>query len=383
MTTSEIYNNLIAQLEASLAQSVPIAPKSFLRVLARAVAAVFVILHKYANWMTLQQFVRYASFAETEVGGVVVSPLVEWGRLIGIGDPTPATRTEMIISITVENQTGTLPSGSQLRGVSNGIIYVTIGAVSLDSATVTAVVRATTAGTVGNLESGAEISFANPLANVGRVAEVLSVEVTGADAEDGEVYRQRVLDRFQKQPQGGALADYEQWGESVAGVLNVYPYPSDCPGQVDVYVESATEPDGIPTEAQLNAVLDAIEYDEDGLASRRPVGALVNTFPINRLGFDVVVTGLVSDDLAQVRLDIADAVEAYFLSREPYIAGLSVPPRRDRITRSGVAGVVDDIVSADGGIFSDVTIELDSALVELYSLDAGEKAKAATVTFSA
>lgn len=389
-TTKEINENIIAQLEASLNQTVPLLPKSFLRVLSKALSGVFILLYKYAGFMFLQQFVRTASIEPTEINGQTVRPLIEWGRLVGVGDPVSATQAELLIDITVNNQGGALPSNSQLVGASNGVTYITIGSVALDASTVQATIRAVSdqsggggAGAIGNLDPGATVSFANPLADIERRATVSAQTVTGADAEDPEVYRQRVVDRFQKRPQGGAYADYEQWGEEVAGILNVYPYTSECPGQVDLYVEatqaSSGSPDGIPTSAQLQAVLDSVELDDEGLASRRPANALVNAFPIDRVGFDVRVTGLLVDDLAQVREDIEDALAEYFVSREPFIPGLSIPPRRDRITRSALGGVVDDIVAANGGIFSAVFLEVDGVMIDLYSLGVGEKAKLASL----
>lgn len=391
-TTKEISDNIIAQLEATLNQSIPLLPKSFLRVLSKALAGVFVLLYKYGGFMFLQVFVQSASINETEVNGALFSPLKEWGRLIGVGDPTAATNAELLIDITVENQVGSLPAGSQLVGQINGVTYITIGAILLNAAVVQATVRAVSdqaggqgEGSIGNLDTDDILSFANPLANVARNTTVVSQVITGANAEPTGVYRQRVLDRFQKRLQGGAYADYEIWGEEVAGIINVYPYTSDCPGQVDVYVEASEEssgsPDGIPTEPQLQAVLDSIILDENGLASRRPANALANSFPITRMPFDVRVIGLIVDNLAQVQTDIEAGIEEYFLDREPFIDGLSILPRRDRITRSAIGGVVDDVVSAAGGVFSSVIVEQSSIPIELYSLGIGEKSKAESVTF--
>lgn len=385
-TTKEINDNIIAQLEASLNQTIPLLPKSFLRVLAKALAGVFVLLYKYGGFMFLQLFVRTATISQTEVNGRTIRPLVEWGRLIGVGDPAPATSAELLITVTVENQSGFLPSGSQLLNSANGVTYITLGSVALDAATKQVSIRAVSdqaggggAGSIGNLDPGDVVSFANPLANVARNAVVDSQTVTGADGESTDAYRQRIIDRFQKRPQGGAYADYEQWGEEPAGILNVYPYTSECPGQVDLYVEATVDSsgsaDGIPTAAQLQEVKDSVELDSAGLATRRPANALVNVFPIERVGFDVRVTGLQVSDLAAVRAEIETALQEYFVAREPFIVGLSVPPRQDRITRSGLSGVVDDVVSAAGGIFGTVFLNVDSLDIELYSLGIGQKAK--------
>lgn len=391
-TTKEINENIVAQLEASLNQTIPLLPKAFLRVLAKALAGVFVLLYKYAGFMFLQMFVRTAAYADTEVNGVTVNPLREWGDLVGVPDRAAATQAELLIDITVEDQSGFLPANSQLVGRDNGVTYVTLASVALDAATVQATVRAVSdqaggggAGAIGNLDAGATVSFANPIGRVARSAAVVSQTVTGADAEAIEAYRQRIIDRFQKRPQGGAYADYEQWGEEPAGIINVYPYTSECPGQVDLYVEatpaSSGSPDGIPTTAQLQEVQDAVVRDVSGLASRRPANALTNVFPITRSAFAVRVLGLDVDDQAAVRDQIETAITEYFLDREPFILGLSIPPRQDRITRSALAGVVDRIVSAVGGVFGAVIVTREDLEVEIYSLGVGEKAKAESVTF--
>jgi len=391
-TTNEISANIIARLEATLNQTIPLLPKSFLRVLSKVLGAVFILLYKYAGFIFLQIFVATASINSTVINGLIVRPLVFWGRLIGIGDPVAATRAELLIDITVENQTGSLPSGSQLINVDNGVTYITIGSVALNAPTVQATIRAVSdqtdgggAGAIGNLEPADVVSFANPIPNVARDAVVDSQIVTGADAESTAAYRQRVIDRFQARPQGGAYADYRIWGEEVAGIVNIYPYTGD-PGEVDVYSEAVvtgSQPDGIPTQAQLDEVFDAIEEDDNGLASRRPAGAFINSLPITRSGFDTTINSLVVDNAAQVQTDIESALEKFYLAAEPFVDGLTIPPRKDRITRSAITGLVEDIVTAASGIFTDVTFDVTTVggSLELYVLQQGEKAKSVTVSF--
>ncbi len=391
-TTKEVNDTIIAQLEASLAQTIPLLPKAFLRVLAKTLAAVFIILYKYAGFIFLQMFVKTASFQETTINGRTVIPLVEWGRLIGVGDPASAASAQLTIDITVTDQVGSLPSGTQLVNAGNGVTYITIGQVLLNAATVQAQVAAAAdqsggngSGVIGNLDPGAILSFANPLANVARDTVVASQDVTGANGESEEAYRQRVVDRFQKRPQGGALADYEIWGEEPAGILNIYPYTGN-PGEVNVYAEATPEssgsPDGIPTAAQLVEVDNSIQFDQAGLASRRPANAFVNVRPITRVAFDVTIVGLLADDIDQVEADITTAVTEYLFNRDQFIVGLSVLPRKDQITRSALGGVVTDIVEAAGGVFGSVLLSLDGTSIEIYLLQEGEKAKAKSVSFA-
>ena len=331
------------------------------------------------GFTALQQFVRTAAIEPTAFNGVTVSPLIEWGRLIGVGDPTPATRAELSVTVTATGS-ATLPAFSQLLGGSNGVVYLTAQAVDVSPGANTVLIRASTPGTVGNLGAGAAVSFVQPVPAVATDTTVQRQTVTGADAEAVEVYRQRVLQRFQRRAQGGALVDYQIWGEEVAGVVNVYPYTGD-PGQVNVYVEAGNQPQGIPTQAQLNAVVRSINLDADGLATRRPADALVNARPITRTTFTVRVLGLVVDNLSATRSGIEAALLQYFEGREPFITGVSLPPRRDQLTQTAVTGVVDDIVSANSGVFGSVEVREGSTVITTRVLREGEKAARGAVTY--
>jgi uncharacterized phage protein gp47/JayE len=384
-TTADINANIIAQLEASLNQTIPLLPKSFLRVLAKVLAGVFILLYKYGGFIHLQQFVSTATYDETEINGRTVRPLQEWGRLFGVTDLVEATQAEMTIDMVVTNQVGQLDAGTQLIGTSNGVTYITIGVVLLDAPTVVATVRAVAdqsggdgSGTIGNLDPGQTMSFANALANVNRETTVNTQTITGADAETVESYRARIISAVSARPQGGAYADYRIWGLEVAGIANIYPYTGDPAGEVDVYVESATETDGIPTQAQLDAVFDHIELV-------RPAGALVNSLAITRNTWKSTVTGLNAPDLPATQSAVDDAIEAYYLAREPFIVGLDVLPRKDVISRSAVIGTVEDVVTALGGTFTTVVIEDDNnpgVPVELQTLAEGEKVKSSIVVYN-
>ncbi len=392
--TQQINENIIAQLEASLNQTIPLLPKSFLRVLAKTLSGVFVIIYKYGGIIFKQMFVQTASFKDADVNGTTINPLKFWGRLIGVGDPVEATRAELEIEITVLDQTGNLASGTQLVGDINGVTYILTSGVVLNSEKVQGIIKAVNdqsggngSGTIGNLEPDQLVSFVSPLPNIDRIAKVTKQEVTGAEGETEAAYRQRIIDRFQKKPQGGAYADYEQWGEEAAGIIKVYPYTGQ-PGQVDVYseatIDSSGNADGIPTQAQLQDVLELINYDQNGLASRRNANAWVNSLPITRTAFDVLILGIAGvSDLAETRNSITAALKEYFLSVEPFISGLSLLPRNDRITRTRVSSIVEDIVTANGGTFISVSFKVKDTVSSLdaYSMGKGEKAKVHTVDF--
>lgn len=384
-TTAEIRDNILAQMEVSFG---PTLPKSFTYVLATVLAGVFILLYKYCGFMGLQMFVGTATLNETVVNGRAISPLREWGRLTGAGDPFEATQAELSVRVTVQSLGKILPAYSQLVNERNGVTYLTLEASALESATVDVTIRAVSdpdgnggAGTIGNLSIGDKLSFVSPLDGPAQEVTVVGLVRTGADAEDEDAYRQRIEARFQQRPQGGAYIDYKQWAESVEGVRQAYPYATAVPGRVDVYIESSTEADGIPTTAQLLAASNAINFDDNGFASRRPVNSLVTTKPIIRSGFKVRVLGLSVDNPIAIRADIEVALRAYFAEREPFLVGLTIPPRLDRITASAISGVVDDVVSAASGVFDNVVLSKGGVDLTTYTLGVGELAKLSEVAY--
>jgi uncharacterized phage protein gp47/JayE len=390
-TTQEVADLIIAQLESELSQSIPLLPRSFSRVLAKALSGVYILLYRYAGFMLLQQFPQHASTQPTTINGKTIIPLVEWGRLIGVGDPTEATRAELVIEVTVTEQTGTLPSASLLLRSETGVTYQTLYPVDLDAATVQVTVRAVDdedgndgAGVLGNLDTGDELSFVSPLANVSSIASVVSATVTAADGEDlGTTYRARVVGRMQSPPQGGAYADYRAWAEEVEGIIHAYPYTADDPGQVDVYCEASTascgDEDGIPTADQLTAVYNSILYDDSGAQTRKPANDAVNVYPITRTAFDVEITGLdtlqAMESEATIKANLAEALDEYLRNLEPYIEGVTTLPRRDRVTQGGVAAVVESVLNAVGASCDSIALQEEEVEISGRSLEHGEKAK--------
>ena len=386
-TTQEISDAIIASIEGELGKTFTLLPKSFTRVLAKALSGVFVLAYRYAGWTYLQMFVAYASWRETTVNGVTLRPLVEWGRLVGIGDPVAATNAEVVVRFDVTNpDSSTLPAGTQLVHPSSGVIYITQQPVTLDLSEKTVSALAASdpdgnggSGTTGNRVVGDVLKWANPIAQLDIAgADVSSVVITAANAESESAYRQRVTDAFAAPPQGGAYADYAIWASEVEGIVNAYPYTGFFPGTVDVYIEAtvaSSNEDGIPSDAQVQAVADAIEFDEAGEATRRPVSAVVAVKKIARQPFDVAVQGLVAGEEDAAKDAIEAGIDDYLRSREPFILGVTRLPRTDRITAAGISGVVDDIASNQGATVTSVSLSLSGDSIPAYTLDYGEKAK--------
>ena len=385
-STQTVSDQIIAAIESEIGKSISLLPKSFTRVLSKALAGLWTITYKYTAWSHLQKYVAYASFNETEVNGRKLRPLVEWGRLVGVGDPVAATNAQLTVSFGVINtDSSTLPAGSQLVHPSSGVIYITMSDVSLDADPETVNVLAASdtdngggAGVIGNRNVGDVLQWANPIAQLNTVgATVTGSTVTAADAESEDAYRARVVDRFAGRAEGGAYSDYAIWATEVNGIINAYVYTGGEPGSVEVYIEAdeaSSNEDGIPTDAQKAAVEASIEQTSGGLASRRPVSAYVTVRKISRQGYDVTVNGLSTEDDA-TKAAIDQALDDYFRGREPFILGLSKLPRLDRVTVAAVSGVVDETAAAFGATVTSATLALSGGAITADTLGEGQKAK--------
>jgi uncharacterized phage protein gp47/JayE len=393
-TTKELKDNLIATISASINQTIPLLPKSFVRVLSWALAAVIIGLYKYAGFIFLQIFVATASFKETTVNGRRFTPLIFWGRLIGVGDPDAPVQAQLIIDITVINQSGSLIAvETNVIGSLNGVTYTLQSDILLNAPVVQGTFLAVSdplglggAGSQGNLDNGDIVSFTTPFGNVAPDALVDSRPVDGVDGQSEESYRQEVGDLFSRRAQGGAGLDYVIWGKEVPGIINIYPYTGDA-GHVLVFAEateaSSGSPDGIPTPAQLTAVEEAIQNDSGGLALNRPIGSFVIVDAITRTGFTVDVTGLTGENLTVLKTNIDQALTLHLSEREPFIDGVTLLPKKQDITRDDIRSIVNDFANADNGSFQNVEVKftLSGSFFAVYTLQKGEKAKLTIVNY--
>ncbi len=387
-TTAQISQVLVSQLEEKINSGLPFMPRAFCRVLAILIAGVFVTLWKYAGWGWLQIFPATADFESSALNGNQVSPLIEWGRLIGVGDPLGAGQAEYLVTVPVLDQSGSLAVNELLLG-RNGVTYQVLESVPLNASTVTAHVRAVAdgsggdgSGEQGNLAIGSTLSFMQSLGKVSRDVLIASVVLLGFEAEGEATYRPRVIRRFKRRAQGGALVDYQIWSEDVPGLVNVYPYTGAVPGEVDVYVEATPEssggPDGIPTDGQIDLVEAAIQFDQDGLATRRPANSGINVYKITRKGFNVQIYGLT---IADAQTPIADGIDSYLRSLYPFEPGLSLLPRADRVTQFDVGGVASSIAAANGATFAAIAILDGVSPILSYTLGRGQTAKLGSVSW--
>lgn len=385
-TTQEIYDLIIAQMKSELGQNVSILPKSFISIIATVMAGVFMILYKSCNWIFLQMFVSTASYEEITALGKTLSPLVEWGRLIGVGDPTPATQSVVSVKVKVVQKNNSIFSGTQFISTLNSLTYITTQSYTFKEDEAIINLTCAESGAKGNLSAGDTLNIVNSVSFIEDSVEVIDLIQVAVDKESESSYRKKIQERFQLQPEGGALSDYRNWANETAGVQNSFVYTGGA-GEVIVYVlaDSSIYEDRIPDKALLKKVGQNIDIDPDTqLATRRPVTAIIdpdgdesykNIRAVKLIEFDVEILSLEVSAEAEVKNLIKEAITDYFLEREPYLRGLSLPPAKNIINETNIIAIVDDIVKNYNGNFAGIKNLLNEEITSKYTLKEGEVAK--------
>ena len=393
-TIEEVQQLLIRSFEHEFNTQLRILPKSFIKILCKVFAGVFIVVYKLVGWYFLQMFPETADWKEVTILGVRLRPLVKLGVLFGVGEPLAGVQWRGIITIDVLTQGSVLYSGTQLKNSVTGKLYITTETKTLLKSKEAVPVVCTEIGTAGNLEQNDTLNFVNPYGFIKTEAVVLDVARVGLDNELESSYRNRVINRFRLQPQGGALADYRIWASEVPGVLNVYPYnDKEQPGGVLLYVSGIPDvyADRIPNNGLLKKVGEACTYDpETGKATRKPLTAMLdpkndgsysNVKPITVAVFDIVITGIagaIPADFAQV---VKPALRNYFSDRDLYIRGLSDDNNRTNvISKNHVITVVNQMAVSVKAVFETAEMRKNGKVVSLYTLDNGELAKLGALT---
>jgi phage-related baseplate assembly protein len=324
-----------------------------------------------------------------------------------LGSEYGVTRKEAVSTVLTAALPGTdttvIPATIDFVGDANGVRYandasVTIGVPTSGVAELTLTAKQT--GTIGNLQAGDTLSIGTQVAGAETVAtvaiitgETSEILTTGAEREEDDDYRLRILDVIRAPGGGGNAADYRNWAQEVAGVVRAYPYAGDpdgsgSPPERIVYVEADTtiDADGIPPQSLLDDVRDSITTDPETGLSRQPLGLTDDTLfvePITRTEFFVRITGLTVD--ASIETAVKDEIEtqltSYFRALRPFVDGVDAKiDDNSLITDLTVSDVVQDVLKANGGSAQSVAFDIvKGGSIPEYQLGQGETAKLAAV----
>ncbi|MCK5127587.1 MAG: baseplate J/gp47 family protein [candidate division Zixibacteria bacterium] len=385
-TTEEIKDRNLANIEANLNQDTPPNDIAFNKVLAGVEAINHTELYKFGVERTKQNLALTAYGVDLENIGIEYETPIN-----------PAVATNLSVDFVATNGTP-FPAGTTFIGEANGIRYFSDSLVIAGAGIATPTMTAEIAGAVGNLDVGAPVTMSVQIPGAASTGEVTIVNTTGADKEEQEAYRERVLFAIRSSPGGGNATNYKIWAEGVSGVETAYPYsgrnfgtPSATfPGDRTIFIESTTDiqVDGIPPQSLLDDVREALNFEPETERSRPPLGledTPMDVLAITRSIVNVTVTGLTIDAslLAQAQSDISTGLDFYLRDIRPFVEGIDlISERNDTITTLTIGNVVQSVLDGFGGSAETVSFNReDTGDIELYTLEPGELAKLGTVSY--
>lgn len=382
-TTAELYNQIKSSLESELGVSIPETGKNALRTFCKVQAGKMKIY--YLAIANLQKNI-FADTADPEsMGGT----LERFGRVKLERSPFAAVAPEY--DVTVLGSIGAvIPLNTTFKSdddsFSPGQLYILDDAFTFTSTSGTVTLRALEAGDVSELQVGDTLTITAPVALVESGATVTAESVAPQEAETTEEYREKVLQAFRLEAQGGAAADYRLWAADVQSVAQSYPYVvAGNSNQINLYVEAvladSTDGKGTPTTAILDDVEASVEDPTTDRPGRKPLGVFqVNYLPVTIKEIDVTIGGFV-DLTAAIETTIEDALESHLDDVRPFIGAIDVlADKNDIFDTNKIISVI--LAAQPGSVFGTVTLEVDGSPLSTYTFDNGEIPYLNSVTFT-
>jgi uncharacterized phage protein gp47/JayE len=318
----------------------------------------------------------FVDTADSEQNG---GTLERFGRIKLLRNISPATAGEYTLTVT-GSIGGIILKGTTFKSnatsESSGYVFEVVTTVTLIATTGEVEVIALTPGTDALLQEDDELNATAPIANVDSLATVHSVDVTPVAAETIEDYRQKIIDSYQLEPQGGAATDYRIWAADAVGVRTVYPFAkNNAIYTVQVFVEAVPassapgQPEGVAPASMLTDVTNVIELDPDtskpiNERGRRPVQAVVEVLSVIPVGVTITISDL-SDKTTPTINAITEALEDLLYTIRPYISGADTV-QRNTLYLSAVIAAIYGAVSQSVN-FSNVTITIGGTVYSQYA----------------
>ena len=381
-TLKEIYDDILASLEAEFGVTIPLVGKNFLRALAAVQAGKLWIFYKIVGDVQKNIFADTAD--PVSMGGTLERfGLVKLGR-----NPNPAVAAKYNVTVTGSN--GAVIQGGQTfksddSSLNPGIMFVLDNTFTLSGTSGVIVLRALTGGLVSELNVLNTLTATSPIALVNSTATVYSENLAPSDAETTEEYRAKTLEAYRLEPQGGSGSDYRLWSNEVGAVKTAYPYAkSGVTAEINLFVESkiadSFDGRGTPTSATLLDVKASVEDPTVDRPGRKPLGVYaVNYIGITPLDVDIMYTGFVGLT-AEVETIITDYLTTYMSTVRPFVASIDILSAKNDILNINKL-IYQTQLANPASVFDEIFLSVNGINVTSYQFENGDIPYLNSVTF--
>jgi len=272
--------------------------RAFERVLAYVLAGLAHGLHGHLEWVKDQLLPTTCDR----------TGLLAWGYLLDI----PINGAEYATGdATFTGTNGTVvPSGTQAQDDAGNLYELAGGTVSGGELSMGVV--AVTAGADGNLEAGAPLTLVTPIAGLDSEGVCDADFSNGADLEETEDYRERILEGFRVPPSGGGPGDYVTWAKEVSGVTRAWEFGNRVGvGTVSVAFVRDDDGDIIPSAPEVATVQAYID-------SKKPLDMRA-AYVVAPVALPVDLTIALDPNTAEVRAAVTEELESLFADEDEVI----------------------------------------------------------------
>lgn len=291
-TLPELIDQGASEIESRLPGVLARVRRSLVGVINRVLAGGLSALYKYAEFLNRQ---TWPDLADAEY-------------LDGHGSRWGVTRNAAVAATGTVRFTGVegtaIATGTIVQRA-DGQQYATTtdGLIAAGQALVPA--QGLTAGQDSNASINIALTLSSPLLGITSSAIASTALAGGADVEDDEAYRVRILARIRKPPQGGREDDYIEWAKQVSGVTRAWVYPEEQgPGTVVVrFMRDDDIAGAIPDAGEIATVLSYIDVLRPVTASVAVVAPVA--VPLN---FTIELTPDTPSARASVQAELTDLI---------------------------------------------------------------------------
>ena len=213
-TLSALRTQIWTDITSAVGLTVSLLQKAVLKIVGSALAALIFGLYGYLDWIS-KQSVPFTSTDEFLAG---------WGALKNVF-LKGATQAELTVQFVGTGSTD-MPAGTAVNRTADGFAYITMTDAEVSGTTVTVNIQAITAGSIGNCDPGTSVSLAAAITGIQSSGTVTAIVSSGADVEEQDDFRDRVMLAYQSPEQGGDEQDYVEWATDVAGVTRAWCSPN-------------------------------------------------------------------------------------------------------------------------------------------------------------
>lgn len=368
-TLQELKDKFINALETSLNVTIPTFGKNFLNALSAVSAA------KLYLFYTALGNVQKNMFADTADLAVDGGTLERIGVIKGIVRQ-PAVSGQYTVS--VEGEIGSvIPVNTTFKSNddsnSPSQLYILDNSFTFSSTTGLINLRALDAGLGSQLIINDGLTATAPIALVSSDAIVTAELVTPIEIESIEDFRQRILNAYRLEPQGGAGADYRLWGSEAFGVKEIYPFTtSGVTNEVDVFVEAtisdSTDGKGSAGISMLDAVKSSIEDPTADRPARKPLTDIPNYYSVTPLDVNITINSSAYTP-AQESL-ITSALTNRISDIRPFVGSIDILSDKNDLLDINI--IISEINNAVSGIpFGAVELEVDGIIYPSFTFEFG------------